>query len=443
MANLTPREQLMLELTNRARMDPNGEAARMGISLNQGLASGTISATPKQVLAGNDALHVSAGAHSAYLIHNNLFAHEEVLGRIGATGVDPLARMIAAGYVFAGRWSGGENIAYVGNTGRLDTTQAIYDEHRNFFLSTHGHRQNLLADSFKEVGIAQVNGSFTPRGTTYNASMVTQDFAVSGSKVFVTGVVYNDTVVKDDFFTVGEEVARGRVTGTGGLSDTTGPGGGYELGFSSAGTKIISFTLATGTVSVNMTLGSSNLKLDVVNGHEVWTNASLTSLTTTVKELHALGISRLNLTGSSTSEKIYGNSAANTLDGAGGRDALSGGSGNDNLIGRSGADHLTGGDGADHFVFKAATDSGLDAARDIITDFQDTGADVIDLGAVFSGTLTYRSSWDFSGANQVRVTASGNDVLVHVNLDADAADEMQILLCGTKLGDMAKGDFIL
>ena len=46
----------MLELINRARMYPAAEAARLGIALNQGLAPGTISTAPKQVLAMNDLL---------------------------------------------------------------------------------------------------------------------------------------------------------------------------------------------------------------------------------------------------------------------------------------------------------------------------------------------------------------------------------------------------
>ena len=40
MADATAREQLMLELVNRARLDPLGEARRFGIDLNQGLGSG-------------------------------------------------------------------------------------------------------------------------------------------------------------------------------------------------------------------------------------------------------------------------------------------------------------------------------------------------------------------------------------------------------------------
>ena len=54
MSDMTPQEQLMLELINRARMDPNGEAKRFGIKLNEGVdGKDTISAKPKQVLAGN------------------------------------------------------------------------------------------------------------------------------------------------------------------------------------------------------------------------------------------------------------------------------------------------------------------------------------------------------------------------------------------------------
>ena len=38
MSDLNPYEQYLLELINRARADPGAEAARLGISLNQGLA---------------------------------------------------------------------------------------------------------------------------------------------------------------------------------------------------------------------------------------------------------------------------------------------------------------------------------------------------------------------------------------------------------------------
>lgn len=47
MSDLNPYEQYLLELINRARADPGAEAARLGISLNQGLSPGTIWDTEK------------------------------------------------------------------------------------------------------------------------------------------------------------------------------------------------------------------------------------------------------------------------------------------------------------------------------------------------------------------------------------------------------------
>ena len=56
---------------------------------------------------------------------------------------------------------------------------------------------------------------FTSGGTNYNASMVTQDIALSGTKMFVTGVIYNDTVVNDNFFSIGEQTPGRAVSPTG------------------------------------------------------------------------------------------------------------------------------------------------------------------------------------------------------------------------------------
>jgi hypothetical protein len=68
-------EQLVLELTNRARLDPAAEAERLGIALNEGLAPGTITATAKQPLAMNDALVAAARGHSQAMIDQDFFAH--------------------------------------------------------------------------------------------------------------------------------------------------------------------------------------------------------------------------------------------------------------------------------------------------------------------------------------------------------------------------------
>ena len=88
-------EQMILELINRARLDPAAEAARDGIDLNEGLPAGTISAGSKQPLAMNEILLTIARAHDQDMIANNYFGH------IDSSGKDPSERMTAAGYPFS------------------------------------------------------------------------------------------------------------------------------------------------------------------------------------------------------------------------------------------------------------------------------------------------------------------------------------------------------
>lgn len=432
MANMTATEQLMLELVNRARMDPLGEAKRMGIGLNDGLKGAPISSTPKQVLAGNDRLNASADAHSSWMLSTDTFSHT------GVNRSSPTDRMKSAGYVFTGTWTNGENISLVGNRGALDLTASIFEQHKNLFLSTSGHRQNLMGDNYREVGIGQQVGDY--KG--YTTSMVTQNFAKTGDAVFVTGVVYDETVTNDNFFTVGEQKANVAVTGTGGLKDTTGAGGGYELGFVGAGAKTVSFATSAGAVTVALTLGTSNVKIDLVNGREIWSNTSVTSQSATIKELYALGVSNMNLTGYALGEKLHGNAANNGLAGSGGNDQLFGNGGHDALHGGTGVDLMTGGAGNDKFMFKGAADSGVGTLADTVADFDDSGDDTLDFSA-FVPPFTYKGTAAIDGANQINVVASGSDVIVNVNIDADLTIEMQVLLKGTTLSSMTQSDFIL
>lgn len=433
MANLTPQEQYMLELINRARLDPKGEAARYGISLNEGLAGGTISSASKQVLAGNDLLKLAADRHSDWMIDNDVFSHYESPGAF----YSPLDRIQNAGYA-PSTW--GENLSWLGSTGSLDLTKSIADLHKNLFVdagvSGRGHRLAILNDNFREVGVGHASGTFQ----SYNASMVTQDFGASGSTRYITGVVYDDTN-GNDFFSVGEETAGRTVVGSA-APESTGAGGGYELGFTSAGNRTITFDLAAADLMVTVVLGERNAKVDAVNGNEIWTDTTLASNSTAIRQLHALGNQKLNLAGSDAGERIYGNDAANVLVGNAGKDTIRGEGGKDIISGGVGKDVLTGGSGSDRFVFQLAAES-TTSKYDIIRDFGDSGSDRIDLRDVFGGTLTYRDEASITGANQVNVTRSGSDVIVHINLDADKADEMRIVLDNTSLSSMSKGDFIL
>ena len=169
---MTAYEQLLLELVNRARSDPSGEAARYGIDLNEGLTPGTISATPKQPLAPNQILVDVAGAHSQDMLDQDYFDHT------GKDGREPHERATDAGYdwlAFA------ENIAWGGVTPPsfpIDQTQHVYERHQGLFESP-GHRVNLLGETYQEVGLGVRYGYYTDYegdGRTYNASMVTENF---------------------------------------------------------------------------------------------------------------------------------------------------------------------------------------------------------------------------------------------------------------------------
>jgi hypothetical protein len=115
----TAYDQYLLELINRGRANPTAEANRYGISLNQGLPSGTISTAPKQPLAFSSALIASARGHSQWMIATNTFSHT------GQGGSDPAQRMTAAGYTFVAPWTWAENIGWRGTTGSFSVTDYV------------------------------------------------------------------------------------------------------------------------------------------------------------------------------------------------------------------------------------------------------------------------------------------------------------------------------
>ena len=147
-------EQLMLELINRARLDPLAEAARQGIDLNADLDPGTLDSDARQVLVHNELLHNSTTDHAQWMLDTDTFSHT------GAGGSSPRDRMEAAGYIFTPYEVSGENIAYTGSTGSISLNREIVAAHDGLFKSAV-HRLNLLEYRFAEVGISQVKGKFT------------------------------------------------------------------------------------------------------------------------------------------------------------------------------------------------------------------------------------------------------------------------------------------
>ncbi len=262
----TAHEQYLLELINRGRANPSAEASRYNVGLNAGLPSGTISTTPKQPLAFSPSLIASARAHSQWMVNTNNFSH------IGQGGSNAGDRMQAAGYQFVGAWSWAENIVWQGTTGpasSINLTQYVEDMHKDLYLSA-GHRVNQMNGLYREVGVGVVQGPFTQDGRTWNAVLATEDFAVSGTSVFLTGVVFDDGQVKaDQFYTPGEGLGGVTIAAINHadaqrFTTTSWASGGYSLPLP-AGTYTVTASggpLDVTLVKNSVAIGQQNVKVD-------------------------------------------------------------------------------------------------------------------------------------------------------------------------------------
>lgn len=252
--DLTAEEQLVLELVNRARANPQAEADRFGIGLNAGLPAGTITSTPKQPLAPNQLLENPAVAHSLDMLARDFFSHTNPDGKTSSQ------RATDAGY----NWNlVGENIAYQssGATNRGPTVQA---EHQSLFESA-GHRQNILNPGYREIGVGERWGNYTG----FNVSMLTELFGNRTGNSFLTGVAFTDLVVTDNFYSIGEAVAATTVTAVRGgsgesYSTTTGTSGAYSLQVPD-GTYSVTLSgggLASPITKTNIGVAGANVKVD-------------------------------------------------------------------------------------------------------------------------------------------------------------------------------------
>lgn len=410
-------EQFMLELINRARLDPLGEAARQGIDLNQSLSPGYLHSGTRGVLAHEYALETAAIGHAQWMLSQDIFSHT------GVNGSSPSQRAIAAGYQ---GWGAGENISWRGTTGYMNLETTIAQQHSDLFLSA-SHRVNILYDSYREIGLAQEAGQFMYNGTNYNASMVTQNFSSQPSVYYVTGVVYDD-LNGDRFYSIGEGRGGARFS-TLGDTTTSASAGGYALEAVEGGMVNVSGTVGQRNFSLKIMVDDVNAKLDIVGGQWAFSSADLT-LGGGLHKARLLGTDSIDATGNRYSNVLEGNNARNVLSGmagndqllglgghdalfggdgqdrlsggagndllrgGAGNDVLLGGSGRDRLMGDGGNDTLTGGAGADSFIF------GFGAGDDVITDF--TNLDALHLNARL---------WGGVAASATQVVAQHADVI--------------------------------
>jgi hypothetical protein len=253
----TAQEVLVMELVNRARANPEAEAVRYGIGLNDGITGTAITATPKQPLAHNLLLIDSARTHSQWMLDADIFSHT------GMNDSTPTMRMSAAGYLFTGSWMSGENIAWGGTTASsINLTNYALQHHEGLFKSP-GHRLNILEANFRELGIGQKQGNFISNGTNYLSSMLTQNFARSGSSYYLTGVVYKD-LNSNEFYDVGEGLSGINIS----FNGTTYPvyaTGAYSIpvGNGSYNLTITGDALGSATYRT-VQINNANVKMDVL-----------------------------------------------------------------------------------------------------------------------------------------------------------------------------------
>lgn len=351
---LTSAEQYLVELINRARLDPAAEAIRFGASLNDDLDAGTIDASAKQVLSPNEILTQAATAHNQWMLDTDTFSHT------GVNGSSPGERMANQGYEFTGSWTWRENLAWYGSTGAIDMALAIEEHHEGLYLSA-GHRANTFAEDIREIGISQESGLFNNNGKDYNTSMLTEKFAASGDGVFVTGVAYRD-LDSDNFYSIGEGQQNiWFKEGTNSVS--TAAAGGYGMDVGAQGAAIVQIGKSGNTLAIlKLDMTNGNAKVDLVtsaSGVESLKLSVSTEITSGIGNAALLGVADLDLIGHNGSNVFYGNRGDNGLWGRGGNDAIYGASGDDFIRGGGASDRLFGGNGSDVLY----GDSGNDILR--------------------------------------------------------------------------------
>ncbi|MEM9317469.1 MAG: CAP domain-containing protein [Pseudomonadota bacterium] len=254
---ISEEEQLITELVNRARLDPTGEVARQGV----GFASG-VDGSPKEALAVVETLSDAADVMSQDMDARNFFDHTD------PDGGTPADRAVAAGH--ENRFVG-ENIGWAGSTGRLDDPQARAEIHHDSLWESPGHQRNLMSDNWSEVGIGYDYGDFVTGGVNYTSStFVTEKFGDTG-KAYLTGVVIDDED-GDNFYDMGEGQGGVRITAwndDGVFATATWASGGYTLELP-PGTYNVAFEGGEldGVYETQVTIGSENVKLDVIEDRD-------------------------------------------------------------------------------------------------------------------------------------------------------------------------------
>ncbi len=249
-AGLTAEEQMIVELVNRARLDPLGELGRQ----DEGFAAGVTTA-PKEALAVVETLSDASDAHSQDMDNRDFFSHTN------PDGDSPSDRAIDAEH---GSRFVGENIGWIGSTRTSFDEQARAQSHHDNLWDSDGHQQNFMSDAWSEIGVGYDYGDYLGySGSTF----VTEMFGDRG-ETYLTGVVIEDAD-GDEFYDIGEGQGDVKITAYSGddvYATATWESGGYTLALPSGDYRVV---FEGGDLDVpyetNVTIGNENVKLDVID----------------------------------------------------------------------------------------------------------------------------------------------------------------------------------
>ena len=210
-----------------------------------------------QPLAFDNDLSEAAEGHDKWMLATDIFSHT------GSGGSSPTTRMKNAGYTLSGSWATGENIAWATTrapTGYVDEVKLL---HTNL-MNSAGHKANILNANFREVGLAFEVGDYKGRSSAF----VTEDFAKSGTDLFLTGVAFDDKD-GDHFYDPGEGLGAITVTAKNAAGQTfkttTSAAGGYDLVLK-PGTYTVTYSGASiATSTKTATISTKNVKSDLID----------------------------------------------------------------------------------------------------------------------------------------------------------------------------------
>lgn len=120
----------------------------------------------------NTALNDASEDHSRWMLNTDQFSHT------GAGGSNAGARMMETAFPFEGSYQWAENIGWQSERGAPGISDDVADIHESL-MNSPGHRANLLDPDLTDIGIGIQQGDFTTSRGTFDAVMVTQNFAAT------------------------------------------------------------------------------------------------------------------------------------------------------------------------------------------------------------------------------------------------------------------------